>query len=67
MKRNVSIITLLVVQILNASGINVQLGQTDIDTILSGCSIVLGVVGTIHDAWRRWQAKKAAPAPIKPA
>lgn len=56
MKRNIGIIVLLIAQLLNGMGIDVKIGQTEIDTIASGIGIITATVGVIHDFIRR-QAK----------
>lgn len=60
MKRNIGIIVLLIAQLLNGVGVNVQIGQTEIDTIASGIGIITATVGVIHDAIRRQTAAKKA-------
>ena len=60
MKRNIGIIVLLIAQLLNGIGIDVKIGQTEIDTIASGIGIATAAYGTIHDFIRRYRASKAA-------
>ncbi|MBE3122214.1 MAG: hypothetical protein IMZ53_09565 [Thermoplasmata archaeon] len=58
MKRNIGIIALLIIQAMKAAGIDMNIGQTEMDTIGSGAAIILQAIGTLHDLYRKWREKK---------
>ena len=60
MKRNIGVLVLLLAQLLKSQGVNIEIGQTELDTLASAAGILTATVGVLHDAYRRWQAARAA-------
>ena len=60
MKRNIGIIILLIAQLLKNSGVDLNIGQTEIDTLISGGGVLLATIGTIHSFIRKWLRAQAA-------
>jgi hypothetical protein len=64
-KRNQAFIILGIVQSLKGIGIDIKIGEAEIDTIISAGAILWGGIGVVHDFWRRLIAKKNLKAKYK--
>jgi hypothetical protein len=57
-KRNQAIIVLWIAQTLKGIGLDINIGEAEIDTIISAGAIIWGGIGVIHDYFRRKAAAK---------
>lgn len=62
MRRNIAVTILLIVQLLKALGIDINVGEADVEAIINSGAVLLGVWGTVIDVIRKRKAAKAKNA-----
>ena len=58
MKRSISIIMLLILEALKAAGINIEISESDLDSILQGGFALFGLIAIVHAAVKARKARK---------